>query len=101
MRHNTTPCQSLADQLRAMPQWHKSTKRHYECARLYAKRGESLPWSKLTADTVRAARAEHERARAAIRYINENYSVAGLARKYGVSASTMDKAIRRETWGHV
>ena len=40
-------------------------------------------------------------ARYALRYINEHYSIAGLARKYGVSPGAMEKALNYSTWGHV
>lgn len=66
-----------------------------------AKRGESLPWAKLTESAVQQAREEFERAQFAIAYIRAHYSAAGLARKYGVSRSAMDRALKGETWGHV
>lgn len=64
-------------------------------------RGSQLPWAKLDEATVKAAREEYERARYALRYINEHYSIAGLARKYGVSPGAMEKALNYSTWGHV
>lgn len=64
-------------------------------------RGSALPWAKLNESTVKAARDEYERARFAIAYIQQNYSIAGLARKYGVSPSAMEKALNYSTWGHV
>ena len=64
-------------------------------------RGSGLPQSKLDESSVKAAREEYERARAAIDYIQQHYSIAGLARKYGVSAGAMEKALNYTTWGHV
>lgn len=64
-------------------------------------RGEALPWAKLTAEKVRSAREEYERARYAIAYINQHYSIEGLARKHGVSKGAMEKALSYATWGHV
>ena len=64
-------------------------------------RGSQLPWAKLDEATVKAAREEYERARYALRYIHEHYSIAGLARKYGVSPGAMEKALNYSTWGHV
>lgn len=64
-------------------------------------RGEALPQSKLTDATVREARETYERARYAIEHIHAHYSVAALARKYGVSTGAMEKALNYTTWGHV
>ena len=69
--------------------------------REFQPRGGALPQSKLDESSVKAAREEYERARAAIAYIQQNYSIAGLARKYGVSPGAMEKALNYSTWGHV
>ena len=69
--------------------------------REFQPRGDALPQSKLDEASVKAAREEYERARAAIAYIQQNYSIAGLARKYGVSPGAMEKALNYSTWGHV
>ena len=69
--------------------------------REFQPRGGALPQSKLNEASVKAAREEYERARYALRYINEHYSIAGLARKYGVSPGAMEKALNYSTWGHV
>ena len=69
--------------------------------REFAARGSGIPWAKLDEASVKAAREEYERARAAIAYIQKNYSIAGLARKYGVSPGAMEKALNYSTWGHV
>ena len=74
----------------------------YEIRRIeFSARGSQLPWAKLDESSVKAAREEYERARAAIAYIQQNYSIAGLARKYGVSPGAMEKALNYSTWGHV
>lgn len=78
------------------------TRDEYEIrAKGLAKRGESLPWAKLTESAVQQAREEFERAQFALVYIRAHYSIAGLARKYGVSRNAMHRALRGETWGHV
>jgi hypothetical protein len=69
--------------------------------REFSARGSDLPFAKLDEATVKAAREEYERARFALRYIQQHYSIAGLARKYGVSAGAMEKALNYTTWRHV
>ena len=69
--------------------------------REFSARGSGLPFAKLDEATVKAAREEYERARFALRYIQQHYSIAGLARKYGVSPGAMEKALNYSTWGHV
>lgn len=69
--------------------------------REFAPRGEQLPQSKLTAEKVREARRLYERARLAKAHLDAHYSVAGLARRFGVSTGAMEKALNRSTWGHV
>ena len=69
--------------------------------REFQTRGSDLPHAKLDEATVKAAREEYERARFAIAYIQQHYSIAGLARKYGVSPGAMEKALNYSTWGHV
>jgi hypothetical protein len=55
-------------------------------------RGERQGLAKLTADTVRAIRAE---------YATGATSYPKLAAKYGVDHSNIARAIRRETWAHI
>lgn len=69
--------------------------------REFSVRGSALPFAKLDETSVKAAREEYERARTAIAYIQQNYSIAGLARKYGVSKGAMEKALNYSTWVHV
>lgn len=64
-------------------------------------RGEQLPQSKLTADSVREARKLHREALQSVRELQEEYSAKGLAKRYGVHYRTMEKALSRETWSHV
>ena len=69
--------------------------------REFSARGSALPFAKLDEESVKSAREEYERARFAIAYIQQNYSIAGLARKYGVSKGAMEKVLNYSTWGHV
>lgn len=69
--------------------------------REFSARGSDLPFAKLDEATVKAAREEYERARFALRYIQQHYSIAGLARKHGVSYGAMEKALNYSTWRHV
>jgi hypothetical protein len=66
-----------------------------------APRGNSLPQAKLSDTAVRKAREMHTKAMFAKAYIDANFSVAGLARKFNVSKSAMEKALSGETWSHV
>lgn len=54
--------------------------------------GSRLPQSKLSSEIVREARS---------RYIPYKVSAASLAKEYNVTAGTMAKALRKETWKHV
>ena len=78
-----------------------SLREYRQRQREFQTRGSDLPHAKLDEATVKAAREEYERARYALRYINAHYSIAGLARKYGVSPGAMEKALNYSTWGHV
>ena len=69
--------------------------------RLKVKRGTQLPQAKLNESTVRLARQEYENARQEIQRIHREYSIKGLAKKYGVSPTTMEKALSGATWSHV
>ena len=64
-------------------------------------RGEQLPQSKLTADSVREARKLHREALQSVRELQEEFSAKGLAKRYGVHYRTMEKALSWETWRHV
>ena len=66
-----------------------------------AKRGSQLTQAKLTEDKVRDARREYLEGRQQIQALQRQYSVAGIAERYNVSASAMEKALAGSTWGHV
>lgn len=51
--------------------------------------GEAHPAAKMTADAVRAARAEYDAGRA---------TNIELARRYGITAASMHKIVKRQTW---
>lgn len=70
-------------------------------ARETARRGTAITSAKLTESDVMQARESYEKAQFALVYIRAHYSIAGLARKYGVSRNAMHRALRGETWGHV
>lgn len=65
------------------------------------KRGEDLPHSKLNEDKVREARKLHSEYMATVRELQEEFGIKGLARRYGVSPNTMEKALSGATWSHV
>lgn len=65
------------------------------------KRGESLPQSKLDEDKVREARSLHDEYLRTVRELQDEFSAAGLAARYGVHVRTMEKALAGITWSHV
>ena len=65
------------------------------------KRGSQLPQSKLTEQKVADARREYMEGRQKIQALQRRYSIAGLADRYGVSASCMEKVLARKAWEHV
>lgn len=69
--------------------------------RLDVRRGSELPQARLDDEKVRKARRDYERARALIRRLQAQYSVQGLADKYGVHRATMEKALSGVTWSHL
>lgn len=56
------------------------------------RRGEQKPQAKLTDEKVREIRYKHK---------YENYSIARLAKEYGVGVSTMNQVIKGITWRHI
>jgi hypothetical protein len=64
-------------------------------------RGSQLPQSKLTEELVKQARIDYRKGQARIAQMRVDCSVAAFADKYGVSASTMEKALSGKTWAHV
>lgn len=69
--------------------------------RLSVKRGSDLSHSKLNESLVRKIRKEHQDARDQIEYLKRKYSYKGLAKEYGVTPGTIEKAVTGITWGHV
>ena len=67
----------------------------------FAARGERLPHSKLTEQKVREVRQIREQARLFRKWIDEQFSIEGLAKKYGVSTGAMEKVLNYTTWRHV
>lgn len=55
------------------------------------RRGEKKPQAKLTDDKVRQIRQMHR----------EGWSIARLAKEFGVGVSTMNQVVKRVTWRHV
>lgn len=66
-----------------------------------AKRGLELPWSKLNDTLVKRCREEHAMKERMKRELDEKYSAAALAAKYGVSVSAMEKVLSYQSWRHV
>lgn len=65
------------------------------------KRGEDLPQSKLTVEKVIEARKLHAEYIDTVKKLQDEFSIKGLARRYGVHHATMEKAISGITWSHV
>ena len=64
-------------------------------------RGEAQGHSKLTDANVALMRRQHARKQALIKKLNERYSAAALAEKYGVHVRVVEKALSYATWRHV
>jgi hypothetical protein len=60
----------------------------------FVARGNELPQTKLTADQVKAARARYRR-------FSKTDGAPAIARSLGVHVRTVEKFLRRETWGTV
>jgi hypothetical protein len=71
------------------------------CHAYQCKRGEELPHARLTSAQVAAIRRAHGRKQRLIDRLNERYSAAALAGRYGVSLRTVERVLARETWFHV
>lgn len=67
----------------------------------FVARGEALPHAKLTEQEVKEARQIREQAQLFRKWIDEHFSVEGLARRYGVSTGAMEKVLNYTTWRHV
>lgn len=72
-------------------------KAHYEkCTR-----GADCHNAKLTDEVVRRIRSEHAAKQAEINRLNDTYSAAALAKRYGVTEPTITKVLTYQTWRHV
>lgn len=67
----------------------------------YAKRGLELPQTKLTPLDVIAIRQAAQRRERLRKEINDTLSNAALAKQFGVSERTIERALAYETHGHV
>lgn len=67
----------------------------------YVMRGDDLPQSKLNETLVRRIRAEHAKKEADKAVLDEKYSAAAFAKRYGVSVNTITKVLGYATWRHV
>lgn len=65
------------------------------------KRGTELPHSKLNETIVRRIREQHTEKERLKRELDAKYSAKAFAKEYHVSQPTIEKALSRETWGHV
>lgn len=65
------------------------------------KRGIELPQSKLNETLVKKIRYEHAEKERAKRELDERYSAAAFAKRYGVSVSAMEKVLSFQSWRHV
>lgn len=63
--------------------------------------GSDLPQSKLNEKLVARIRAEHREKEKAKRELDERYSAAAFAARYGVSVNTITKVLTYATWRHV
>ena len=66
-----------------------------------ARRGTQLEHAKLDEKTVEQIRLLHERKQRLVKALNDKYSAEALARRYRVHVRTVEKLLRRESWGHV
>lgn len=69
--------------------------------RLKFKRGVELPQSKLTPHKVIEARKLHAEYMQTVKDLHDTFSIAALAKRYGVHERTMEKAISGITWSHI
>lgn len=69
--------------------------------RINAARGQDLPQSKLLEiDVIDIRSASRQRANL-LQYIRDNLSNEALAKRHGISVSTLEKVVTYQTWGHV
>lgn len=65
------------------------------------KQGLDLPQSKLNPTLVRRIRSEHAAKEKAKRELDEQFSAAAFAKRYGVGKTTIEKVLTYATWRHV
>jgi hypothetical protein len=70
-------------------------------ARELAQRGQDLPQAKLLDLDVIAIRSAVVQRQNLRNHIAQNLSNEALAQKFGVHVRTIEKAVQRETWGHI
>jgi hypothetical protein len=70
-------------------------------AREVAQRGQDLPRAKLLDLDVIAIRSAVVQRQNLRNHIAQNLSNEALAQKFGVHVRTIEKAVQRETWGHI
>lgn len=60
-----------------------------------------MPKPKLTKENVIEARKLHAEKEETIKKLNDSFSAAALAARYGVHVRTMEKALHGYTWSHI
>ena len=69
--------------------------------RLKVKRGSELPQAKLTEDQVRQLLRLAAKRRRVRQAVTQRLGNRALARRFGVSVSTVERILAGETWSHV
>lgn len=69
--------------------------------RMNAARGQDLPNSKLLEMDVIDIRSASRQRVNMLQYIRDNLSNEALAKRYGISTSTLEKVVTYQTWGHI
>lgn len=70
-------------------------------ARELAPRGQELPQAKLLEIDVIDIRSASRQRIKMLQYIRDNLSNDALAKRYGISVSTLEKVVTYQTWGHL
>lgn len=71
------------------------------CTRESALRGSQLSFAKLNEVLVKRIRMQHARKERLKRLLDERYSSAAFAKRYGVSRSAVEKVLCYQHWRHV
>lgn len=79
----------------------KSREQYQLDAVFMAKRGEDMPWSKLTEDDVRLIHEAKEKREDLREHIRLSLSNDALARQFGVHVRTIEKVLAYDSWRHV